>query len=326
MFCYFFRIDEETSTVVNDFITITGEGGSGKSFLTRVLAKMFFEKDIICFFIDLSAMQTNDSTNFYRFLLENSCYDIFIDKDQINGLNKWLSKNQSRVVIILDGLDRMSNTHLCTDFIVSLDKKQSSKQWVSAILARKVLSNSKVILTSRPWAVCSLDGEYTTDYSLSLDGFSAEDIRTVLELYVDKSEANALFKSFTDNKIVELAKNPSCTFMLIEIARDKLKVDTDDITRTYLYNRVFEKRLSKSNRRTTDETINKIERLCYKLTLDKKFIIEDVDLIKGVKFEDIENTLPVSVKSHSAAYYSVNRKLIMEVNHQLWQVCTIKSK
>ena len=326
---FLFSIDEFTFAVDNKYVSISGEGGSGKSFLSRIMAKKYFLANLYCFLIDLTVVELHEECIFSRFLLENSCTDIFLDDTVLKGFTKWLIENQHRTVVILDGLDRLANQELPENFKATLDRVQTSKQWISAILSRKVLSDCKVILTSRPFAICNLDGDFTANYNYTLEGLKVESVESALQLFVEKEEdketARECFKVIKEKRLLNLATSPNNVFLLFQIVESGLDLDSEDITTASLYNKVFNNVFhtkSYSHKVPTEENMVKLEKICFELICKRKFVIEEDDLGDDLSFENLNKLIPTEAKIKNKSFYSVNREKSIQISHQFGQVNT----
>ena len=259
--------------------------------------------------------------------MENSCSDIYLDDNVLNGFTKWLTENQNKTVVILDGLDRTSNLQLPKVFKTNLDKIHTSKHWISAILARKVLSNCKVILTSRPYALCSLHGDFTGNCNFKLDGFTNKNVEMAIDLYVEKEEdkekAKRCYKLIIEKRLLKLATNPNSIFLLFQIVDTGIDIESEDITTTSLYNKVFTNVFntkSYAHEETNDESMIKLEKICFELICQRKFTIEKGDLGNALTFEALEKLIPIEARNINKAYYSIHRKKLVQISHQLGQV------
>ena len=261
-------------------------------------------------------------------MLENGCSNIDLESNKIKkGFTKWFQENENKTIIVFDGLDRINRSKLPKSVKSSLDRILTSKQWISNILARRVLTNSKVILTSRPFALCSLDGEFVTQYSYTLQGFAEEDVQKALNLYVereeDKDKAKSCFKTITQKNLMQLSTNPNNVFLLFQLFKSELDFESEDITAASLYNKVFNNVLrtqSYSHNKPTEEIMIKLEKMCFELTCQRKFVIEEDDLIDNLTFDDLENLVPIKAKNKSEGYRSEDREKSIQISHQLGQV------
>ena len=305
-------------TVKKNYVSISGEGGSGKSFLTRIMAKKYYEADIICFVMDLSLVELDEVSNFAQFLLDNSCCSFLNDELILDEVSTWMISNENKVVLVLDGLDQISSLNLTTRFKTSLNKNQSAMHWISAILARKVLSNSKIILTSRPYALSSLHGNFTPTCIYTLHGFCVDSLQSVLDFYLNKTKAKTTFELLKSKRLTKLATNPNSTFLLVKAFEEGFNFDGEDITSTLLYATVFDSmfRTKSFDIENSEEKLTLLEGVCFKLIKNKKFKIEKEDLENTLEFKDIEKLIPVEAKIVENAYNLDRRKIVFKTNHQ----------
>ena len=260
----------------------------------------------------------DETANLSQFILDYSCCSFLNDEAILDEFSTWLLENENKVVLVFDGLDQMASLELTTNFKTSLEANQTSKQWISAILARKVLSNCKLILTSRPYALCSLDGDFTADCSLSLEGFLIENLESVLAFYLNKTETEKLFVLLKNKRLVKLATNPNSAFLLIKMFEEGFKFNVDDITDTSLYNNVFESMIETKSFsvENSKDKMRKLECVCFKLIKNKKFIIEEGDLENKLTLKDVERLIPVKAQVVKNAYNSAQREKVVKINHQ----------
>ena len=270
----------------------------------------------------------DEVSNFSQFLLDYGCCGFLSDESTVGEFGKWLLENQSKVVLILDGFDQLSCLKLATRFKASLDRKQTSKQWVSAVLARKVLNECKVVLTSRTYALCSLDGDFAADDSFSLQGFRTDkDVESALHLYVeggaDRDRATRCFELIKEKRLLKLVASPINAFLLFQIVETGVDFGLENLTSAHLYNMVFNKIFhtkSYGHEKAIDHKMIELERTCFRLVCQRKFVIEEDDLSDDLNFDDLEELIPVEAKINNKAFYSFNRKKFVRISHQLGQV------
>ena len=270
----------------------------------------------------------DEVSSFSQFLLDYGCCGFFSDESTADGLGKWLLENQSKVVLIMDGFDQLSCLELTTRFKASLDRKQTSKQWISAVLARKVLSECKVVLTSRSYALCSLDGDFAADDSFSLQGFRTDkDVESALHLYAereaDRDRATRCFELIKEKGLLKLVASPINAFLLFQVVGMGVNFDFDNFTTAHLYNLVFNKIFytkSYGHKKPFEHKMIELEKICFRLICKRKFVIEEDDLSDDLNFDDLEELIPIEAKSINKAFYSFDRKKFVRISHQLGQV------
>ena len=263
-------------------------------------------------------------------MLENGCSNIDLENNKIKeGFTNWFRKNQNKTIVVLDGFDRIDSSKLPESSNSSLGRCLTSKQWISNILARKVLINSKVILTSRPFALCSIDGEFDTQYKYTLQGFAEGDIHKALNFYVereeDKDKAERCFETIKKKNLVQLSTNPNNVFLLFQLFKSESDFKSEDITATSLFNKVFNdvfktKSYSHKEKDPAEEILIKLEKMCFKLTCQRKFVIEEDDLIENLTFKNLENLVPIKAKNKNQGYRDEDRIKSIQISHQLGQV------
>ena len=185
------------------------------------------------------------------------------------------------------------------------------------------MSNSKIILTSRSFALSSLNGDFRSSCKYSLDGFCVDSLQSVIELYlkqikISKTKAKQIFELLKSKKLTKLATNPNNVFLLVQAFKEGFDFDVEDITSTLLYTTVFDSmfRTSSFNVENSEEKLTIFERICFKLIKNKKFKIEEEYLEKMMKFEEIEKLIPVVAKIVKNAITVDKRIIILKINHQ----------
>ena len=141
----------KNNKVTDDYIGISGEPGSGKSFLSIILSREFLKRDILCLTISLQSVNVSKKVSLFDFLQKSSTIDFYPEANDLDNLNNWIKRNQNRLVIIFDGLDQLKGKINLPDKSPDIDNdKESSLTWLGYLMGRKVLKTCKLIVTSRP--------------------------------------------------------------------------------------------------------------------------------------------------------------------------------
>merc|ERR1712183_167704 len=67
----------EKGMISNDYIGISGEPGSGKSFISTILGREFLKKDILCLTISLQSVKGSRKLSLVEFLVQHSTIDFY---------------------------------------------------------------------------------------------------------------------------------------------------------------------------------------------------------------------------------------------------------
>ena len=309
--------------VTGSYIGISGEPGSGKSFLSTILSREYLKKDILCFTISLQRVRVSKKLSLVKFLHQNSTIDFYPEESDLESLKYWLKYNQKRLVVVLDGLDQLKGEIILPDELPDIDCEESSSIWLGYLMGRKILKKSKLFVTSRTLAFIALNGELQPTENYSLYDFDDSRVLKVLK-FCFANKADELFNKIKENDVLSIAKHPMSAF-LIGNSYIEENFDLTDVTMYLLYLRLFEKFHCKTNVAGTrkpnlDVVMRKVEEISYHMILKDQYIVTS-KLIEGyeqVTLKDFENVLMIDAGGNGENSYEVddNEKVVV-FNHQI---------
>ena len=253
-------------------------------------------------------------------MLDNKEFKVFVN---------WLIENQSRIVLVLDGLDQLTNKidlNKLSEIYPDQNEKFTPGQWLASILSRKVLTETKIILTSRPYSLSCLCGDLKPQKMFSLEGFTKEGLEEALKLYVDEEKRNLIQSIIKNNELGVIAANPISLFLFTKIVTDD-QIKYENLTPSKLHVAVFEKYFATKNASINTkrrEKMLKIEELCYKLLTKSKLVFSQNDLVEGLNFEDLEKYVMVNASVTTSSYQNSEGEKRLVFTHQIFQVKTIR--
>jgi len=306
------------------YISISGEAGSGKTFLTNIISRKFYEKDFLCFNMNLNQVSQNKKINLGQFLTKYCCVDLMLDNKEFKFFVNWLVENQSRFVLILDGLDQLTNKidlNRMSEVSPDQNEKFTPGQWLASILSRKVLTETKIILTSRPYSLTCLCGDLKPQKMFTLEGFTEAGLEEALKLYVDEDKRNLIQRTIKNNNLGVIAANPISLFLLTKVVTDD-QIEYENLTPSKLHVAVFEKFFATKNasvNRQQQEKMLKIEETCYKLLTKSKLVFSQNDLVEGLTLEDFEKYVMVDASVITSSYQNSEGEKRLVFTHQTFQ-------
>ena len=195
-----------------------------------------------------------------QFITNYSCVDLSLARHQIKIIVDWLFKNQSRLVFVFDGLDQMNKTvdlEKLSQKTITPDAKVNSFHWLASILSRKILTQAKIIVTSRPYALTCLSGDCRPEKSYKLDGFSEDDFMKVLRFYIDDETIQGqIFSAIKQYELEKTVSSPISMYLITKmIFNDQINLST--LTSFGLLTIVFEKFYTTKNAHLDETGKNK---------------------------------------------------------------------
>ena len=274
----------------------------------------------------MNQLDLNSKISLGQFITNYSCVDISLTGHERKKVLDWLFENQSRLVLVFDGLDQFTKTNNLNELSersVNRDKKLKSNHWFASILSRKILTKANIIVTSRPYALTCLPGSFRPQKSFKLDGFSENDFEKVLKFYIDdETNLGQVNKAIKQFKLEKIVSSPISMYLITKIIFDD-PVNLRNSTSFGLFAIFFEKFYTTKNiqlKEDGNEKMRKIEETCYNLVKKSKFVFSQEDLVDGLTLEDLEKYVMVDASVTVSSYnHSVDEKRLMFC-HQLVQV------
>ena len=280
----------------------------------------------MCLIINLNQVDLTEELSLAEFFTVYCCVDLLLTNDDREVFSDWLVRNQSRFVIVMDGLDQLSNNvdiNELVDTCVPLKKRMTAGHWLAAVMSRQILTRTKVIVTSRSFSITCLSGDLKPQRLFTLEGLTDEDLKKALTFYVEEEAYfNQIYNTIRQHKLFKIASNPLSMFLLTKIiATDQ--IDYENLTSFNLHATVFEKFYSTKNAQLAIDGSQKlllIEKTCYQLLMKSKFVFSQSDLVEGLTMEDLEKYVMINASVTTSSYRSSNDEKLLAFSHQSFQV------
>ena len=294
--------------------------------MTNIIARKLFEKDILCLIVNLNQVNPTEKLTLPEFFTLYCCVDLILTNDEKEVFSDWLVRNQSRFVIVFDGLDQLSKDNDINTLVktcVTPKNKLTAGHWLAAIMSRQILTRTNLIVTSRPFAVTCLVGDLRPHKLFTLEGLTDDDLKKVLMFYTgEETISNEIYSTIIQHDLFEIASNPLSLFLLTKvIAFDHIFFES--LTSFSLHVTVFEKLYSTKNAQIDKDGKKKmlmIEKTCYQLMMKTKFVFSQEDLVEGLTLEDLEKYVMVNASVTTSSYKNSNNEKLFVFSHQLFQV------
>ena len=164
-----------------NLVVIAGQPGIGKSTLTKRLVEemwesSLFEPDIV-FLIRFREVDYARETDVLQFLAPY-VEDIFT-KDERKTILEMLSKSE-KVFIIMDGLDEATiSPKMNQPSIYSIQTVSSAECFIQNIIAANIFSQSKKIVTSRPYRIAQLPKDFLPKVFFTIQGLDESGLKQI---------------------------------------------------------------------------------------------------------------------------------------------------
>ena len=319
--------------ISNDYIGISGEPGSGKSFLSAILSREFLKMNILCLTLSLQSVKGLEELSLIEFLLQYSTIDFYpIGTNDLNHITRWFRQNQKRLVLVLEGLDQFQYSVEPNIDSASFNSKKSPKVWLSHLIARNILTGCKLFVTSRPLSFTKLSRDLQPNISYSLYDIKENEMLDFIKFHFHEDSENIL-NIIEVNDVLSIAKHPMSIFL---IGRSYLDGDLDftDTSMYQLFLKLFETfhcntNVAGTKNKNSRAKMRQIENICYRMIENDQYIVT-TELLKNygtITLKDFEDVLRIDVGSRSGIAYQVDEdQKVLTFNHQLEQVSYFTKK
>ena len=137
-------------------------------------------------YIELKNVPNKESMSVPEFLFGGT----FRNGDDREDVYEWILKNQSEVVVFIDGLDQ-GNFKIGEEKEVDMEphRKASPSTIMYNLLARKLLPHVQIVITSREFSISALQADARPRNIVQLTGFSQQDAKKLfISLMGDKRD------------------------------------------------------------------------------------------------------------------------------------------
>ena len=297
--------------------------GSGKSLSTILFKNFLVSRNSHVAKINLNAVCGNPEMTL------NECLAMVGELGCDGGpIPKNWFEEQKNLAIICDGLDQLPEKLPERATPVQRGGKSTPANWLHNILERKVLSNSLVLLTSRPKSLLDLKTESrpSADNLYSLSGFNESSMKMACKVYeVEWKDMESVVKSKGDN-FFKLSRVPLLFSMMCILVKQKGPKNVISTSVWTLFKEIFTQyHTSKHTNEIVGDVKEKLLRFYYDSYNNGVLTFTGKDFLDaGISLEQLEDLTMVKFSAKIRAKVSPDQLSITPV-HQALQVSLIKN-
>ena len=320
-----------SSDNTNRFQCLVGPPGVGKTTLSKRLVKnQTYELSI-----DLRFSEINYSSKLtlQELLLNKKLTKYGITPKICQKTFSWILVNQSKCLIVLDGLDQaqfdLKNEPAHEDH----NERLKVSTIIACLFNKAFLPQVRIIVTSRPHALFSLHHSLRPDSIYQLQGLSQDDTATLLRCFAgDQFEALWSQLNQMGPKLQDLCTSPLILQMFFLSQIKPSETIEEATTLTGIFATVLENfQHSKHNRAEFQKVQEKLARLAYNTFINNQIILTMVDVeTEGLKESEIHDLIIVIPGYKGISFKVLDLEKTLYFSHQLfheyycaWHVCNI---
>ncbi|CAK8681226.1 unnamed protein product [Clavelina lepadiformis] len=193
------------------FISIIGRAGCGKTFVSKRLAKSFSWPQRVCLYLSFLDINYEQPLAMRQFLLENM-FPGLSEKVYADCFS-WMQKNDEKLVLILDGLDKAQFTLLKDLAKINYNVCVHIKHLIFNLCCKHLFPNSLLVITSRPHRILYLPEQARPRVTYALGDLSVPDTKKLFCAIAGE----ALWKKIESNscQMIAMCRNPLMLQMIV---------------------------------------------------------------------------------------------------------------
>ena len=283
-------------------LMLIGPAGCGKTTLTKRIASRCIGNNQLVIPISFHNIGKNVRMSLKYFLSGYVfiTHHVSVSPDEdIETSFQWLLHNQENVVIIFDGLDQarfdIANQ---PPNDATMDDKLLPEVLISLILSRKVLPDTRVIITSRPHSIVNFSTHIQPDEVIYVNDLKRTGMVELMNFYIGEDNVDEILKrlEMKSSRIFQLIHNP-LFLRLFAMLHDQV---ADNIwsyltTTSSMFKELIERLQSSANFNSEccgEKLIKKMAEVAYQCTMQGSVIVTNEDLKgKELSANDVQDLM-----------------------------------
>ena len=263
-------------------------------------------------FLDAKNVTPEESTTLEEILFEQ------VEADGRKCLLKWVEQNQSKVTILLDGLDQ-SNWPTDEPYKnVKWDKKASTGTLLYNLMSKNIFPNVTLVVTSRENAMTTLPETARPEAIVALAGLRKEDAITLLSELLG-GVSNKIYQSIKNLNLITIP-----IYVIFTAAVCKFCAEEDDKMPEYasgLLAKILEMSIRSTQMRDTNiEILHKMMSMAFEGMKDRRMIFKKEHLERhGLTREQVKDIMSTVLKKNMHPGDFMEGDLLLIFCHQTLQ-------
>ena len=313
----------------NRFQCLVGPPGIGKTTLSKRLVKNQTYK--LSIHLRFSEMNYRNKLTLQELLLNKKFTKFEFTPKKCKMAFSWMLANQSKCLLVLDGLDQAQFDLKDKPPHVDHNEKLTVSAIIACLFSKIFLPQVRIIVTSRPQALLPIHHSLRPEKIYQLQGLSPNDTKILLQWF-----AGARFEDLwgqleqTSPKLRDLCRSPLILQMFYLSQINPSKAVGEATTLTRIFATVLEKfQHSKHNRAEFQKIEEKLGRLACNTFIENRIMMSWKDLENAdLKKNEIHDLVIVIPGYECMSFKILDEENVLYFSHQLfheyycaWHVC-----